>query len=124
MSRITTCREPGCARRIELVMSWSLDEVPRKGQRRAPIPIDLTQHARDDTKANIAVSGVEHRRGRRLKAGEEPLADEERRMIHFATCEPLQRARQQRAALAAAQEAGAGNVVPFRRPPGLSPRRK
>jgi hypothetical protein len=124
MARITRCREPGCGRRIELVMLWSLDEVPRKGQPRKMMPIDLDEYAGDDVRATVAVSGIEHRRGRVLKAGEEPLFDEERRMTHFATCEARKRTRDQQRALAAAQAAGADNVVPFRRPPGLTPRPK
>jgi SpoVK/Ycf46/Vps4 family AAA+-type ATPase len=52
------------------------------------MPLDPQAYDATDTRATWAVSGVTHRRGRALKKGEQPLADELRYMPHQATCTP------------------------------------
>jgi len=84
--RLTTCRD--CKERILLVPIWSLDDVPRRTAAQALrfMPLDPNPYARDDIRATWAVQGVGTPRGRALKKGEEPLADEVRHMPHQATC--------------------------------------
>lgn len=50
------------------------------------MPLDAKAYPRDDVKATAVVSGIQNRRVRILKKGEEPLQDEDRRMPHAATC--------------------------------------
>jgi SpoVK/Ycf46/Vps4 family AAA+-type ATPase len=81
---LTTCREPGCGARIDLVRVWDPDHAGRA--KRTWMPLDLHEYARDDVRATAAVSGIQNRKVRILSKGEEPLHDEDRRMPHFATC--------------------------------------
>lgn len=76
--RLAGCRR--CGNPVLFVRVWSLDDAPRRGATRAPL------NPAPDPAGNWAVTGVTEMKGRALKKGEDPLADEVRYMPHQATC--------------------------------------
>lgn len=80
----TACRS--CNQEIELIRTWKLDEIPKRGEPPKYMPLDLTEYPREEASATAVVTGTGSRRVRQLRKDEEPLADETRRMPHHATC--------------------------------------
>jgi SpoVK/Ycf46/Vps4 family AAA+-type ATPase len=87
--RTRICRTPGCGQRILLVRVWKLDEPKSRTAEQTWMPLDPDPHPADDTTATWAVAGITDLRGRALRRGEQPLADEVRYMPHQATCPAL-----------------------------------
>jgi len=85
--RLTICRT--CKRDILLVPIWNPDEVPSRSSLALAakwMPLDADPHPADDARATWAVTGISSPKGRALRKGEQPNADEVRYMPHQATC--------------------------------------